>query len=194
MPFDTPPSKPSIPVKAWKPHVPQEAIDDLKARLAASAPRARTWDNTNGPDHLGIKRTWIDDAIVYWKDKYDWSVCALQVVVDCADCGVGARRSRRLQSFRLSRALPSSKAILMTFTFWPSTLSARTPCRLFSATAGLVSSFSLSSPIILTCHRLGARVHPNAEASQEDLHPSKPAVPHPGSRARGLWLLVASPA
>lgn len=71
--FDKFPRQPTIPVERYKVAVPQAQIDDLHARLEHQAPRKATWDNTNGPFHLGVKKSWLDDYITKWK-RFDWCV------------------------------------------------------------------------------------------------------------------------
>jgi hypothetical protein len=71
MSFYTLPHAPTLPVVEFHPHVPDAAIADLRHRLAYAAPRARTWDNTNGPGHLGTSHDWVSDMIEKWR-AFDW--------------------------------------------------------------------------------------------------------------------------
>lgn len=71
MSFNTLPHKPSITVEPFVPHIPDAQIADLHARLDNVPPIAKTWDNTNGPAHLGTSRVWVDDMIRRWK-AFDW--------------------------------------------------------------------------------------------------------------------------
>lgn len=71
MSFAKLPHKPTITVEEFKPHVSQEEIDDLHARLAHPPRHRKTWENTNGPEHLGIKLDWLEKALKRWKEL-DW--------------------------------------------------------------------------------------------------------------------------
>jgi len=71
MPFNTPPNKPTIPLKPYEVHVPQADIDDLRARLAHPARHRTTWENTNGPHHLGVTKEWMEKAVKRWREL-DW--------------------------------------------------------------------------------------------------------------------------
>lgn len=71
MSFSNLPHTPSIPVEPFTPRIPDAQISDLRARLDAVPPLASTWDNTNGPAHLGTSRAWVDDMIKRWK-VFDW--------------------------------------------------------------------------------------------------------------------------
>lgn len=65
------PHKPSIPVVPFTPRIADSQIKDLHARLDNVPPIAETWDNTNGPAHLGTSRAWVNDMIKRWK-AFDW--------------------------------------------------------------------------------------------------------------------------
>ncbi|BEI82238.1 hypothetical protein CcaverHIS002_0301060 [Cutaneotrichosporon cavernicola] len=78
MSFYTLPHAPTIPVIEFHPHVPDAAIADLRHRLAYTAPRARTWDNTNGPGHLGTSHDWVSDMIEKWR-AFDWRAVEAEI-------------------------------------------------------------------------------------------------------------------
>ncbi|ORX40073.1 Alpha/Beta hydrolase protein [Kockovaella imperatae] len=71
-PFGNPPQKPTFPIHNLNVHFPQSDIDDLRSRLNNARPLRTTWENSFTDAALGIRQDWMDQAIAYWRNKYDW--------------------------------------------------------------------------------------------------------------------------
>ena len=50
-------------------HVPGEALDDLRARLALTRPPV---DEANVDWSYGVPRTYLDELVAHWRDQFDW--------------------------------------------------------------------------------------------------------------------------
>ena len=71
-PFGAFPSKPAIELHPTTVHLPQRDIDDLNNRLDNIRPIRTTWENSYTDAELGMKQDWIDQAIAYWRNDFDW--------------------------------------------------------------------------------------------------------------------------
>lgn len=56
-------------VRPFRAHVPEEALADLRQRLAASRRPDR---ETVGDDSQGVRRATLTELIDEWRDRYDW--------------------------------------------------------------------------------------------------------------------------
>jgi microsomal epoxide hydrolase len=73
-PFASPPHHPTIPLHPFRAHIPDGTLEDLGARLNATADIVATYENSFAPEDesYGLRKEWMDDAVAYWRDGFDW--------------------------------------------------------------------------------------------------------------------------
>jgi len=76
-PFSSFPHDPTIPLHPFAPHILQSELDHLHSRLNNAGEIRITFENSFSDRDLGIKKGWMDEALEYWREGFNWSAFSI---------------------------------------------------------------------------------------------------------------------